>query len=115
MTRDEQRRYQPLLESIAEELRRRLATTDESQAPVAPDRAIGRLTRVDAMQAQQVALAMRRRQEQRLQRVEHALALIARGEYGACTRCREDIDPARLAVAPDTFVCVACAEQLRAR
>lgn len=114
MNRQEQARYRPVLESMAAEVRRRLAAEEGSQ-PVAPDRAIGRLTRIDAMQAQQLALAIRRRQQQRLQRIEHALELIRRGEYGVCTRCGQDIDVARLDVAPDTFLCMPCTDALQPR
>lgn len=49
------------------------------------------------------------------QRIQHALELIERGQYGVCTRCGQDIDVARLEVAPDTFLCVPCTEALQPR
>lgn len=115
MTAEEQARYRARLEDTAADLRRRIAAGEDAEQPVTPDRAIGRLTRVEAMQAQQMALALRRRHEQRLQRIERALALITQGAYGTCTRCGEDIALARLDAAPDTFLCVACVEALRGR
>lgn len=115
MERHEQERYREALESLAADLRRRLAGSAETTAAVAPDRAIGRLTRQEALQAQQMALAVRRRAEQQLLRIGHALELIGQGRYGACTRCGEDIDRERLAVSPDTFMCVRCIDSIRAR
>lgn len=112
MIPSEQQHYRPVLERLAEDIRRRLAGTDTAQ-PVSPDRAIGRLTRVEAMQAQQLSLAVRRRQQEQLARIDHALALLALGRYGACTKCGEDIDRARLDVNPATFLCVPCIERLR--
>jgi DnaK suppressor protein len=112
---DEQTRYRTRLDALADDLRRRLSGTEDLSAPVSPDRAIGRLTRQDALQAQQMALAVRRRAQQQLQRVEHALELLRHGRYGRCTRCGENIDADRLDVAPDTFLCVSCIEQLRTR
>ena len=115
MDHDTQRRYRAVLDAVAAELRGRLASDREARDPVSPDRAIGRVTRVEAMQAQQVSLAVHRRAQQRLQRVEHALKLISEDRYGACTTCGEDIDTARLDVSPDTFVCVPCRDRLQGR
>lgn len=96
MDREEQTRYGAMLEVAAAELRRLLAGDHESTQPVVPDRAIGRLSRVSAMQAQQMSLDGRRRQEERRRRIEHALGLVRQGTYGSCTRCGEDIGQARL-------------------
>ena len=115
MDRDEQARYGVALEAAAAELRRLLAGDQESTQPVAPDRAIGRLSRVGAMQAQQMSLDGRRRQQERLRRIEHALGLVGQGTYGSCTRCGEDIGRARLNAIPDTFLCVVCVERLQSR
>lgn len=115
MDLDTQHRYREILKTVAADLRGRLAGDHEARDPVSPDRAIGRLSRVDAMQAQQVSLAVHRRAQQRLQRVEHALKLIDEGRYGSCTTCGEDIDTARLDVSPDTFVCVPCLDRLQGR
>jgi DnaK suppressor protein len=115
MDRDEQSRYGAALEEAAAELRRLLAGDQESTQPVAPDRAIGRLSRVGAMQAQQMSLDGRRRQQERLRRIEHALGLVGQGTYGSCTRCGEDIGRARLNAIPDTFLCVVCVERLQSR
>jgi RNA polymerase-binding transcription factor DksA len=41
--------------------------------------------------------------------IEAALARIGAGEYGACTRCGNDIAEARLDVLPWTPFCPACA------
>lgn len=115
MNRVEQERYRVALESLAEEIRRRLEGDEEAAQPVPPDRAIGRLTRVEAMQAQQMTLAMRRRRQERLQRIGHALELIRQERYGVCSRCGEDIGAARLDASPDTFLCLPCMERLPRR
>ena len=73
------------------------------------DTAIGRLSRMDAMQDQQMALELRRRQEQQLQRITNALQRISNGTYGQCGRCRKPIAEERLELAPDVFLCVRCA------
>ena len=73
------------------------------------DTAIGRLSRMDAMQDQQMALELRRRQELQLQCITNALKRVKNGTYGQCVRCRKPIAEERLQLAPDVFLCVRCA------
>ena len=83
---------------------------DDSAHPVALDQSrVGRLSRMDAMQMQQMAAASDRRKVQRLQRIEAALARIEAGEFGLCLACEEPIAPRRLASDPAATLCIACA------
>ncbi len=70
----------------------------------------GRLTRMDAMQAQQMNLAGQSRRLQQLHQIELALARLERGEYGRCLACDEWINPRRLDLDPSLDLCVSCAE-----
>jgi len=72
---------------------------------------VGRLSRMDAMQAQQVALETARRRQQQIVAIESALRRIESGEYGVCSACGEGIDVRRLFVAPTSTRCVACADK----
>ena len=42
-------------------------------------------------------------------RVAAALARMGDGTYGTCESCGQPIDPRRLAVAPQSVLCIACA------
>lgn len=70
---------------------------------------IGRLSRMDALQGQQMALEAERRRKRQLLAVEHALQRIADGEYGTCYECGEWINPKRLAFDPTVTRCIQCA------
>ena len=83
----------------------------DATAPVALDTSIGRLSRMDAIQSQQMALGLKARQEQSLMRVRNALKLIQNGTYGQCRRCKGSISIERLEAQPDAMVCVNCAGQ----
>ena len=102
--------HRTALEALRRELQESLSADAEDTRPVEPDRAIGRLTRQDAMQSQQMALEMRRRNRQRLLQVERALERIEDGAYGYCLRCGEEISEARLKVRPESPICIECAE-----
>lgn len=95
-------------------LRAELEATEETSRDAAQivelDQAgIGRVSRMDAMQTQQMALESERRRQLQLQRIESALRRIADGSYGRCTACNEDIHPLRLQADPTFLRCVRCA------
>lgn len=111
----EQERYRPVIEGKIAELKVMLSDRDATSAPVKPDNAIGRLSRVDAMQQQQMALELGRQREHHLIRLQRALKLIEEGTYGTCPKCEEDIGTKRLDALPDAIFCVSCAEKMEGR
>jgi len=83
----------------------------DSQQPVELDQpSIGRLSRMDALQAQQMARETARRRQLRLQRIEGALRRIDNGDFGFCALCDEEIDPRRLMIDPATTRCMDCVD-----
>lgn len=54
--------------------------------------------------------ALLRRLKRRAASLERALSRINQGTYGTCARCGKPIHPDRLAVLPDTRVCIHCAQ-----
>jgi DnaK suppressor protein len=96
----EQRRTE--LTSLIEEGR-------QADQPVSPDKAIGRLTRQDALQQQQMSAELIRRYEQERVLVEQALDAMDAGTYGRCQRCDEPIAVARLDAMPHARICIRCA------
>ena len=72
---------------------------------------VGRLSRMDAMQAQAMSIATNQRRARQLQRIEAALQRIAAGDYGDCQSCAEPIAGPRLGVDPAATLCIQCAEK----
>ena len=70
--------------------------------------AVGRLSRMDALQNQAMAQAQARRRAVERQRIHAALKRIGEGDYGYCTDCGEVIAPARLAADPAIPRCRDC-------
>jgi DnaK suppressor protein len=98
------------LEARREELRSLGETSAESRRPVTLDQqSVGRLSRMDAMQGQEMALATNRRRAAELKRIEAALARLESGDYGYCVICDEPIAAKRLASDPSIATCVECA------
>jgi DnaK suppressor protein len=74
---------------------------------------MGRLSRMDALQAQAMSQATNRRRAENLRGVESALQRLERGEYGDCQECGETINPKRLEFDPTVRLCITCAESIK--
>ena len=99
------------LRTLRDELRETLQVTAAHAGTVHLDQAaVGRISRVDALQAQQMAAEQRRRAVLRLKQVVNALVRADDEEYGDCLSCGEPIGYARLRARPESPLCVACSE-----
>ena len=72
---------------------------------------VGRLSRMDALQAQAMSLETKRRRELELTKIKSALMRIENEEYGYCLRCDEEIAEKRLTIDPAATLCINCASQ----
>ena len=82
----------------------------ESRGPVTLQQdSVGRLSRMDAMQQQAMALASEKRRQVEKGRIKAALDRIEEGEWGYCLTCGEDIATARLENDPSASQCIGCA------
>ncbi len=72
---------------------------------------VGRVSRVDALQQQSMALTTRRKIETRLARVKHALSKFEAGDFGYCQRCDEEIGIDRLQAQPESALCLRCQDR----
>lgn len=85
----------------------RISAADREPVKLDQD-SVGRLSRIDAMQVQAMALAAERRRQAERARIEAALKRLEEGEWGYCLACGEEIAPARLEHDPSVTRCVQC-------
>ena len=71
---------------------------------------VGRLSRMDAMQGQQMAIEVERRRKQQLLQIKGALLRMESGDFGYCSNCGEEIAAKRLNINPIATCCVGCSE-----
>jgi DnaK suppressor protein len=92
------------------ELRRENELAAADRAPVVLDQeSVGRLSRIDAMQVQAMAMAQQRRRQSEAAAIDAALKRIDAGEYGYCLTCGDEIVEARLMNTPWVTLCIDCA------
>ena len=98
--------------TLREELESVSATGDESAAIVELDQSkVGRLSRMDAMQAQAMAKASSNRRQAMLVKISAALKRMDDGDFGFCRDCEEPINPKRLEFDPTAVYCIDCANK----
>lgn len=109
MNPEESESFRERLLALQAELQRLASSSLASTRPVELDQStVGRVSRMDAIQAQQMARESARRRESHLVRIGGALLRIETGEFGFCHVCREEIDHRRLESDPTVTRCVEC-------
>ena len=79
--------------------------------PVSPDNAIGRISRMEAINSKSINDAAMARAKTTLSQLKRALIRVDLPDYGLCRECEEPIPLARLMILPEAEFCVRCAEQ----
>ena len=104
--------YKQRLLAIRQDLGNVKEINSQATQPVELDQTrMGRLSRMDAMQAQAISIASRNRREAQLQQVAAALVRIEKNDYGWCADCGERVDAKRLEFDPTVLFCIDCARK----
>lgn len=82
----------------------------ESSQPVAPDTAIGRISRMDAINNKSVTELALRQAESKLRSLEFVLSNVDHPGFGKCIRCGREIPLGRILVRPESTLCVGCSK-----
>lgn len=104
------------LQELKEELEREITRLErgmegrrEASKPVQLDQtSVGRLSRVDAFQNQQMSAGLFEREMARYGQLLTARERIEKGTYGRCERCARPIPYGRLLVFPEARTCAGC-------
>lgn len=100
---------QIILKEELESLKHLSERSKEARAPVQLDQqSVGRLSRMDAMQKQNMDIATEQRRQIRIQMIKAALKRIEAGDYGHCAICDEKIRIERLKFDPAVACCMSC-------
>ena len=102
--------FRKLLLELKRSLLEAQETGNEAEQTVELDQTrVGRLSRMDAMQAQAMSIETGRRRRRKLLQIEAALKRLDDDDFGYCQECGEDIAPARLEIDPTVEFCISCA------
>ena len=93
-------------------LKKNVETFGDLSKPVSPDNAIGRLTRMEAINSRSINEASLANSKLTLKALKKALDSIETPDFGFCLNCDEPIPHKRLMIMPEASLCVGCAEKL---
>ena len=82
----------------------------ELTKPIAPENAIGRISRMDAINNKSINEAALRKAENKLKNLEMALSNVDEPEFGKCAKCKQQIPIQRIMLMPQSRFCVNCAK-----
>ncbi|RIA08307.1 TraR/DksA family transcriptional regulator [Flavobacteriaceae bacterium MAR_2010_72] len=81
----------------------------ELTKPISPNNAIGRVSRMDAINNRSVNEASLRQAEIKLTNLQRALSKLDDPDFGICLKCKQHIPIGRILIRPESFLCVNCA------
>lgn len=97
-----------ILEEI-EKTEQQIAEYRELTKPIAPDVAIGRVSRMDAINNKSVFEASLVQAQQKLNSLQRVLQLYGTPQFGLCIKCNNPIPTQRILFRPQSLLCVKCA------
>lgn len=106
---DNEELRQKLLDEIAK-TQQIILEYKEMTKPIPPDAAIGRISRIDAINNKSVGEAALRQAEDKLTSLERVLSRIGTKDFGNCLKCHNPIPVGRILVRPESLYCVRCAQ-----
>jgi DnaK suppressor protein len=100
---------QTILNEI-EKTERSIEDYKELTQPIAPDDAIGRISRMDAINNKSVNEASLRQAEEKLKNLNTVLSKLGSKDFGICQKCGQEIHIRRIMLRPESLLCVNCAK-----
>ncbi len=82
----------------------------ELAKPISPDSAIGRVSRMDAINNKSVVEANLRQAESKLRNLKRVFSQLGSDEFGICLKCNQAIPLGRILIRPESLLCVNCAQ-----
>jgi DnaK suppressor protein len=87
---------------------KQVAEYKELTKPIEPENAIGRISRMDAINNKSVTEAALRKAEEKLEKLRFALTKVGDDDFGICLKCKQPIPLGRILIMPQSRTCVKC-------
>ena len=109
---EKQAQFKSALERLRADTEKTIADLQSRAAPVELDQqSVGRLSRIDAIQQQAMALGTLERMKREITRVDAALKRMDEGRYGICCHCEQSIGEVVLHHDPAVPFCLQCRQE----
>lgn len=102
---------QSKIESEIQKTSESIKQLKELTKPIEPDCAIGRISRMDAINNKTINENALKKATQKLHALKIALTRINDADFGKCIRCKKEIPLGRILLIPQSRFCVYCASK----
>lgn len=97
------------IEEEIEKAEKLVSDYKEASKPVSPENAIGRISRMDAINNKSITESALRQAENKLIKLRQALEKVGTKDFGICIKCKQPIPLGRILLMPESSKCVNCA------
>ena len=111
MNKQERNRAKESIKKSIEETQKDISNLKELTKPIPPENAIGRVSRMDAINNKSVSEAALTNAINKLTLLELVLQKINHEDFGLCVRCKNEIPIQRILLMPQSNRCVHCASK----
>lgn len=98
-----------LIKGELKKVEQRITDLRDLTQPISPENAIGRVSRMDAINNKSINEASLLQAEEKFKKLEVALTKIDDKNFGICVRCQKPIPVGRIMLMPQSNKCVNCA------
>ena len=106
----DEKAIQELIDKEIKKTQEQIEEYKELSKPEAPDVAIGRVSRMDAINNRSIIEAALVQAEIKLSKLEQVKDKIGSPDFGKCAKCKQDIPVGRILIKPESIFCVRCAQ-----
>ena len=108
----EQNQQEQVKQKINEEIdktKKSIADYKDMTVPEGLDDAVGRISRMDAINNKSVTQAALRQAEEKLKKLKYVESQLGKKGFGNCIKCGKQIPIGRIILMPQSVHCVSCA------
>ena len=107
---DEKNKIRTKLADEIKETKKKISKYLQLSLPISPENAIGRISRMDAINNKSVLEAVLREAQSKLIQLKNTIKKIEGPDFGLCKMCKKNIPFGRLMIRPESELCVNCAK-----
>lgn len=111
LSAEEKATLEAQMEEKLQKLDKKIEELEELCKPVSPDNAIGRLSRMDAINNRAVNERTLNSNKNKANKLRKALEKLDDPDFGICIICKKPISVGRLTAMPESDKCVNCANR----
>ena len=109
MKKDNQQEIKKRILEELEKTKESIREYKEITKPISPENAIGRVSRMDAINNKSVVEAALRKAEEKYSKLKLVIEKVDEEDFGYCIRCSREIPLGRILLMPQSRMCVGCA------